>query len=559
MNPKIKTVLILLAVALAYVGIFQNQFLIDDYALSTQWPVIEGWGDVGAMWAQGSQPGTYLPLKMFFHAVHFHFWGLDPFGYHLMALLFHLLIVALVYRIAGLLTAHSGIAALAALLFGLHPVHVESVTSILTSVDLFGLLLFFTSFWLYLEAVHDPSEKEFYPLSLVFALLAVLSSRMALSLPFLVLFYEFCLRPGETSDRTLRRREMIQSAAPYFVIVVLYALVKAAVLGTWMHGRFLMDSFYLTMLVMVKALAQYIIIVFWPVHLSTNHILSTGIFSHTPADFSKTAVLLQSILDGGVLLSLAILGTAGYGLWERFRKEPLVAFCIGWFLIGLLPVFKIMLDGVYFGERYLYIPAFGFCLLVSCWAYQLYERKAAAPSREKLYRFSAVLLVVALIAFYAVRTGWRNRDWKDDLTFYSKEALLNPQSSLAQANRGVMYLQFGLHDEALDAFQRAVSLNPLEPNNYFMLAETYTQQGRHFEAIQFLKDAIEIDPDFTEAYVNLAVSYEALTLSGPAKEYLNKALALYEKQGRRQEAEAIQEVFENYFSNVPPTEENTVD
>ena len=549
---------IVLACILVYANSFGNDFVMDDFDFILGWDLIQDMNNLPQFFGPASQPegheGVYSPLKTLFHAVSFRFWGTNPVGYHIVALLIHILATILVYHISFRLTRHSAMALVAGVLFAVHPVHVESVTFMTASIDTLGVLFLLTSFWLYLRARENPPRlrRGFYAFSLVCAVLAVFTYELTLALPFLFALYEFCFNRG-----VVEARRSFVRLLPYFVLVGTYALIKWSVLGAIVRAEnfsegYLQGSFYLTMLVMIKAFAKYVWICLWPVFLHHNHPISGGIFSFAPEDFNQAAVALQSLWDVQVLLSLVFLAALGW-VAVRFRKQqPLITFGIGWFFFSLLPVSNIIPTSIFFGERYLYPGTLGFCLLAAYFLIRLYEK--GGDRRKGAYRFLAVVLGSALILFYAGRTVLRNRDWQDDLTFTRIEAVRNPKSATLWTNLGIVNTYYGLYDQAEASFNKALSLNPHDPHIYFSLAETYSVQRKYLDAIRALKEALKVDPNFAEAHYNLAAAYGNLGQMDKAEEALQQSIQLLKRQGREEEARQWEAAFYDYLDRFGPAQ-----
>jgi len=555
-RPPIGLAVIILFTAFIYSNILDNSFIMDDYGLAMNWPAIESLNNLPQFFGSESQPqgdrGVYLPLKILFHAIYYHFWGLTTFGYHISAITLHLLITVIMYMLALHLTRNTTLAFFSALFFGIHPVHSEAVTFMTVSVDLVGILFLAVSFWLYIRAQEGAVFKKWlYVASVIYGALAVLSYELATCLPVLILGYQLWRDKKDGESRS--GRSSVRLAVPYFILVGLYVVMKWLVVGTVAGGEYLKGSLYLTMLVTIKAFAKYILILFWPATLSINHIISKGIFSFDPADFDQQAVLFQSFFDPQVLLSLALIAAVIYSAFRLFKKQPVITFCVGWFFVNLLPVSNIVPSSVFFAERYLYLASFGFCLILAHAVSYVYHLGDRVSGKKFFFALGAALTVV-LISFYSWRTVTRNLDWRNDFSFYLSGARTNPESARMQSNLGLIYIQYGLNDNALDIFKRAAKLNPDDANIYFMMAEAYTGQGKHFDAIAALKKAVEVNPDFPEAYFNMAIANEVLGYSKEAEELLNTSLELYRKQGRNDEAEDIKTAFYDYVDQVRTVE-----
>ena len=547
-QPAFHWLVIFLGTFAAYSNIFGNQFVMDDHDFITGWPLIQDWNNFFRFFVHyippDGQGGIYSPFKTIIHAVNYHLFGQNPFGYHVVSLLIHAAGIIFVYRICKQLTLSLPVSFASAFFFGIHPVQTEAITYMTASVDMAGVVFLFASFFFYLKSNQgDPlnpsafSNRRFYFWSLFFAFLSIFTHELAVSLPLLFLWYELCLNLHKQNWSGLARRMM-----PFFMITFGYVVAKYVVLNTITRGGYLYDSFYWTMLVMIKAIAQYVVLVIFPWRLTVNHTISDGIFSYDQDDFNRGAVLSQSILDSQVLLSLGLIAVAGYTALHYYKRKPLVTFLIGWFFISLLPTMNIIPSGIYFGERYLYPGLWAFCLLVA-----LLFNHAFSEIKP---RWVSAGLVVALIMFYGARTWLRNRDWKDEISIYQAIVRDSPQSAFMNRDLGIVYLEHNQPFQAIDHLGKAARLKPDNPYILFSLAEGYTDLQEYDKAKDALLKAIAAQPDFADAHYNLAGIYMQLGQKDQAIGSLNKSADLYQQQGRYLEGLEYKRLFIDYFENA---------
>jgi len=324
--------------------------------------------------------------------------------------------------------------------------------------------------------------------------------------------------------------------------------LKSIVLGSITRGGYLFGSFYLTMLVIIKALAKYVLILLFPFHLSINPELSKGIYAVDWQYFDKVSVLSQSFFDTQVLLSLILTAVIIYCAIKLWKQEPLLSFCIGWFYISLLPVLNIIPSESYFAERYLYSGSFGFCLGGAMVLNKIYNYKGG-----KIFKLSGKWLsigaVTIILVFYSARTVMRNFDWRDELSFLQAEAHVNPDHPAIQRDLGTVYLRNGGLAKALGHLQKSVAILPSDEDANFALAEVYAELGDYSKAIESYSTAIDINSNFAEAYYNLGRIYARLGEMNRARKSLEKAIELFQKQERSYEAKVSMEVFRSHFDS----------
>lgn len=537
-SPK-KSLLVLFALAaLSYCNIFPNIYVMDDYAYITDWSLIHDLRNLPRFFT-----GATPPLKTLVHSIVYNVSAGHPLGFHVLAMLVQLAGVYMIYRLTALLTANAFISFLTAALFAVHPVHVEAITPMTSVTDTLGIVFLFFAFYYYIKgagyagaltiresaaepiaANHLSASPGDYRRALIFAALAVFTYELAVSLPVLFIFYDYFFSSSRQSLRLSIRRTF-----PYFCIVLVYVAGKWLALGSMTSGPYLYDSFYLTMMVTIKAWAKYLGVLVFPWTLAHNPIISDGIFAYNPDDFSSYAVLSQSPLDPQVLISFFVLaGVFAAGLKGGVQR-PWILFCLGWFFITLLPVANIFPGSVYFAERYLYPGSWVFCLLISYGIYRIYLN-------QRIPRGIWAACVLGLLVFYTGRTLLRNQDWKDEVTLYEATVKANPQSAFLRNDLGLVYFRYNELVKSKESFEKAIALRPDEPHFYFSAEQTYSALGDYDRAIILLKKAVELNPQFAEAYFNLAGIHAFLKKEDEAREYLQKAVDLYRRQNRIVEA-----------------------
>jgi tetratricopeptide (TPR) repeat protein len=533
-------------VFVAYVNIFPNQFILDDHDYIENWPLIQDWRNLPYFFWKyvppTGQEGVFSPFKTLFHAVQYHFFQLNPVGYHAIALLNYFLIICLVYHASWHLLQQRGIVFLATLLFALHPVHVEYVSSMTGSVDAIGITFFFISFLFYIRAQKKPQilNRRLYVWALIFAFLAIFTHELILSLPFLFLWYNFCFIRNQTNGKSWLWRSI-----PFFAVGVSYIAAKLFALGAVSRGQYLHDSFNLTMLVIVKALLKYVWICFFPIHLTHNHVIAPGIFSYGQDDFDQYAVLSQSWFDPQVVIALALLTYLGYFAYQKFSSEKIFTFCIGWFFIALIPVLNIVPSAIYFAERYLFVGSFTFCFLAAYYLNRLIQSKQTR--RRFSYALVAGIFVTVLVGVFIARIMLRNKDFYNDVTLFESAVRANPKSALMRTDLGVVYIHSGQSEKALKSFEQALQIRPDDPDIYFAMSDAYVQLGRYENGEAMLVKAIELKPDYAEAYFNLAGMYAYRGDSQKAENSLRRAVFYLNERGDVEQAKQFEITMQEYL------------
>lgn len=402
--------------------------------------------------------------------------GDDLWGPHLNNILHHFAVSCLVFLIGSrLLRSRLGGLA-AALLFALHPIQTESVSYLGGRRDLLCALLSLSSFHLFALGWDRPRgeassprrsfKKPFLPAAAVFFwLLAMSAKQAAVALPALWAAYAWLLAP----KGGLRR---VGGAAFWLAC----ALACAAVFGLhwaqsagaksrlalpeeslW-YGGSALAHWATEPRILLHALALLV----YPSVLSGDYSLSVF----------RPAV---SLLDAGSCAAAAVLAVLAGAAWVLRVRRPAAAFGAAWIAISyapMLPVLPTVHNLEVFAEHWLYLPVFGAALMGADAFLRLRARRPKA----------AAALLLAVLACFLIRTLLRNRDWKDDETFWSKTALTYPRCARALAARGLALFNRGRIEEAEALYRRSLDIVPGHPRIRINLAFLHSAGGRPRQA-----------------------------------------------------------------------------
>ncbi len=547
-NRKFQILAIIVLTVLAYSNIFQNGFVWDDEFFIPQWEAIRNMSSFPQM-LQGALPskfsGAFRPGLSIYYLLFYQLFGQNTFGWHLQSLLVHLLSTVLVYLILEQLIqqvhdrtrfiVHSKknyhepstmnyqlLPFLTALLFGLHPIHTEAVTYVAASINTIGVLFFFSSFYFYLKA--QQTSNIYYLISITFAFLAFFTYEFTLTLPLVIILYIFLFR---------RRVEWFYKeflfVVPYFIFVSLYVLLRIFFIHSVGRGGYLLGSFYLTFLVMIKAFVKYLYLLLLPINQSINHIIPNNILSGYYIDLKKQAILSQTIFEPMVLLGiLGMLGLLGV-LMFYFKKAPLISFGIGWFLITMLPASNIVPVQEIMAERYLYLPSIGFCLIVAYVLYLLLSSQERIMNYELRIKKKQTFIILAscfLLLFYGYLTFQRNKVWASPLTLWEDTVKKSPISEIAYFNLGNAYGRTHEYEKAIDAYKNAIKNKPKSMGSFLNLGNIYIYQEKYNLAQNAYEGALRIDPGSASHYNNIGGAFEKEGNILKAIEYYLYALRL---------------------------------
>jgi tetratricopeptide (TPR) repeat protein len=429
---------------------------------------------------------NWHPLTWLSHLLDVELFGLRPGGHHLTSVLFHAANTVLLAHLLTRLTGAPLRSAVVALLFAIHPLHVESVAYIAERKDVlstfFGLLALLS----YVRSTEEPGWRRLLPVVLLFAA-SLLAKPMLVTLPFLLLLLDWWPlgrlgRPAGTPGRATPLGLVVEKV-PLFLLSLGSSVVTY--LAQDQGGSVIAaetSPLALNLANAVVAYGKYLLLTVWPTGLSPFYPFPT----HVPAG--------ELTLAGGLLLAVTLLV-----FWQR--RRPYLAVGWFWYLGTLVPVIGIVRVGQQaLADRYTYFPLIGiFLMLVWGIADLLAGRRRARATAGGLVLLVAIPLLVL---------SWRQIGvWRDGITLFSHALRVTTGNWLAHHNLGVAYLNKGRYAEALAQFEASLRIRPNYLNAHTNLGNTYFNLGDPARSIAAYQEALRIDPDYAPARRALIKAY----------------------------------------------------
>jgi tetratricopeptide (TPR) repeat protein len=523
--------LVLSAIAvLCFANSLQNGFTFDDVDMIVNNVLIRDLGNIGQImtsswWWGGAvqRSDEYRPLTVLSFAVNYAVHKLKPAGYHMLNVLLHAGVTAMIFLFVNALSGRYWLSLVAALLYATHPIHTEPVNNIVGRAEILAALFFFlTVHWYLVFVVRKRSRWPlFYGLSLVAYFLGILSKETAITaFPVIILLDLMHARAGGAKNvGTEYILSLLKQRLPLYAgfigVVIVYLFLRVNALGgiksDTITTTFLDNVLYLArgsgehgamILTAIKIVGMYMWLLLFPLRLS--------------ADYSFHQISLsQSIWDPAVLATLLVvfaLFAVTYIAWQRRAVTP--AFAILLFFITLAPVSNLfILIGTDMGERLLYLPSAGFCLLV---AYALEQgigllRRKVTISKQTASTPIVLLVIAALLGgAYAVRTWIRNYDWQNDFRVFLSATQVSPRCARAHFNLGNMYKERGDLEKAAEHYRAAYAIAPNYGAPLNGLGDILLQQGHTEQAIAIFKQVIRMEDRYFPAHHNLGTAYAKL-------------------------------------------------
>lgn len=466
-------------------------------------------GGLARVWTEPAAAPQYYPLLHTVFWIENKLWGHWPLPYHLVSIAFHALTAFLVWRILARLEVPG--AWLAAGIFALHPVMVESVAWISEIKNTLSGALCAAAALIYFKFDRDRKLSAYF-LALAFFLAALLTKTVVVTFP-IVLLIIFWWRRG-----ILSRKRDFAPLIPFFFLSLAAGLVTI-----WVEQKFCAETgetFHYSLLDRVLIAGRlfwfYLGELFWPKNL-------TVIYPAWKIDPSAWEQYLYPVAALVLFVSL--------WLFRKKSRGPFAAAFV--FLAMLSPVlgffnlsyFMSAVGGddhaaIFRADHFQYLATIA---VIAPAAAALVGIAARLTSRLRpmIYAGCAVLLVLLATLTYAHSTTFH-----DSETCFRDVIAKNPDSATARSNLGNVLLQKGAVDEAIVQFRRSVQIDPGYQFGRYNLGAALLEKGETDEAISQLRKVLNVDPNHSRAYYTLA---NALAKKGETEEaiaYYGRALKL---------------------------------
>lgn len=466
--------------------------------------------------------GNYHPLTLLSLAVDFQLsdtqkvdkdieYKVNPAIFHLTNLLLHMATMALVF----FMTLHllnflkyrkSGeVALIAAVLFGVHTMHVESVTWISERKDVLHAAFFFGAILAYQHYLQK-KRMSWLAGSMLLFLLSLLSKGQAVSLALILPALDWIY------NRNLKSPRLWLEKLPFFALSLVFGLIAVnAQEATEAIHKDEEFSLFERMIYASYGFTMYLGKLVWPFELSAiyPYPYSSG---NIPASYS----LFFAIPAGYIYLLLRFI-----------KKNPLAAFGLYFFaanivfLLQLLPVGNAVM-----ADRYVYIPSAGFFLIIA----MLYRRiSIKKPALTKMAQIALAFYIIAL----GVKTFQRNEVWASSMALWNDVISKKSNATVAYNNRGSLHRGQESYRKAVDDYSMAIKLDNTYAHAYYNRGTTLKDWGKEInnpdlykKAIPDFNKALKHKPQFPEAYHNRGLCYDNLGIYDKALKDFNKAIEL---------------------------------
>ena len=439
------------------------------------------WGAI--RWAFDSfYAANWHPITWLSHIADFTLFGRQAWGHHLTSVILHSVNVALLFLVFLKATGATWRSAIVAILFGVHPLHVESVAWIAERKDVlntFFALLTLLAYVRWTEDI-DRTSKIWYFVALLCYGFSLASKAMSVSLPLLLLLLDYWPLCRLESIRVLRR--VIVEKIPFVVLALLSSAVTVAAQRS--GGAIKLDvPPWVRFANAAVSFSRYLDELIWPRDLIV---------------FYPYAVPSLNGITLAVLILVVVSATT------VIYRRSLPWFFVGWwwFVISLLPVIGLIQIGAQaMADRYTYWPSIGAFVAIT-WG------MAFAFDKFRVPRPVAVALACLVVTGAASTTIRQISFWRNSETLFNHALAVTPENSLAHLNLGVALADRGAVSEAISHLREATNLAPRDPETHLNFGMALQQSGDLPGAMSEFHTALWIKPDYAKAHANLAIAFQ---------------------------------------------------
>lgn len=481
---------ILLLTFLLFSEGLRNEILIGwDDGVYLEDPYVQDFSTVSfAQFFRSYYLGMYQPLGVATLSLNFAVHGMDSFGYHLINMILHLINTFLVFILIRKMRPEGYLALFVAMLFAIHPMHVESVSWIATRSNSLYTVFFLLASIHYLNYLDRNKKLKYMVWSGLFFVLALFSKSMAVSFPLLMLVFDYFKR------RKIRRNMLIEKL-PFFILSFIFGMVAVDAAASFGHIENLADDYNLIHRIFLVSYALFFYI--WkaiiPVNLSviyTYPALSGGwlpvIYYISPA---VLVIIVFLVLRSGSL-----------------KRSLLSGFLF--FVVTVGPVLPFFWSRIFIvAERYTYVPYIGLFFMLGI----LFERYLESKKMQQLIpRTWGYVIAAGWLLFLAGSTYNRVRDWESSTVLLNdviQTAVSKRDVAAAYFYRGNLRDQNAEYEAAYNDYSEAIRLHPgymLAYNNRGIILGT---MNRFDLALEDFNKVLQLDPGYAEGWYNRGIAF----------------------------------------------------
>jgi len=481
--PGFWMALIAIATFIAYLPALQGTFTNWDdmvYVSSNPYITSLSFKNLGAIFTENYM-GNYHPLAMLSLSMDYQVNKFNPFVFHLTNILIHIFNSILVLMVLKRLTGKLQIAVIAALIFGVHALHVESVAWISERKDVLYTFFYLLSLYSYIRYVPE-RDRKWFGVSLLFFLLSCLSKGQAVSLAVTLFLVDIYM------GRKWTDLKIVLEKVPFLLLALIFGVIAfraqlgadATIMANFpIQQRFAFASYGMVM---------YIMKLFYPFSLSAYY----------PYPIIECAGEVPFLYWFCILPALAVIVVLLVS-WKR--SKPLF-FGLGFFLLNIVLLLQLLpVGGAIMADRYAYIPSIGYCFLAG---FYLSDRKYIKSEKAAWGIVAGYALMLMFLTFQQTKI-WRNSNtlWSDAIT-------KNDRIPIAWYNRGNTRMDSADYKGAIADYTECLNIDSRFWRAYINRGNARSKVQDYVGSIEDFNAMIQVDSMAVNAYINRAMSRRML-------------------------------------------------
>lgn len=473
-------IIIVLATLTAYWNIQHNSLIgYDDvkYLIENE-PVRAGLSLAGIKWAlTATYDANWFPVTWLSHMLDMSLFGSNPLGHHLENLLIHIGNALLIFTLLGRLTGSIWRSTLVALLFAVHPLHVESVAWAAERKDVLSTLFFLLTLHAYSSYTTVGRSRWHYYAALLFTVLGLATKPMLVSMPLVLLMLDYWPLGRIVSPMARSTRQLLLEKLPFALLALLSCIITYFVQqkGGTINSKtapLLLEKF----LYPLSNYATYLRKLLWPTDLAVMY----PYVHPQPTWLLVWAVVLFALFS-----------------WAAYRgrqRAPYITMGWCWFVITTIPVAGFVHIGAHsVADRYTYIPSIGLCIAA---AWLLGDLCQPRQYGTVIATTISMFLLGSLIYLTRIQTTY----WRDSITLFNHAVTVTRDNWVAHSNLGGELLKYNRNQEALLHLQEAIRINPESHIAQYNLGVVLNKFGKPIAAIRAFSASAIANPAYGQAY-----------------------------------------------------------
>ena len=542
-NNKIKIICssIFIIILILYIDVINYDFVNydDDTYILNNINIHNGLTLKSIKWAfTNFYVSNWHPVTWLSHMLDIQLFGLKPGWHHFTNLLIHIINTICLFLILYKMTNEIWKCAFVAIIFGIHPLHVESVAWISERKDVLCVLWAFISIIFYVEYIKQ-KNINYYFFSLFFYVISLMSKAMMVTLPLVLLIFDFWplmrIEQNNIFSIFFERKQIIIEKIPFFIFSFIVSIITF--FAQYQGGAINLNKTLTFIDKINNAFISYIIYVsktIWPLNLSV-------LYPH----------YIENIHIWKIVTCILLFITVFILVIKNYKKHSYLFAGFFIFIITLIPVIGIVQIGYQaFADRYMYFPILGLLIIIT-WGFT--DLLKDYKFKKSVYILTSLLLIsiYAFICFFQIKT------WKNSETLFENALNISDKHYVIHLNYGQALDNAGKIKQAIFHYKEAYKINDnykIASNiahaycdiNDFVNSEKYykialkknyeseyshnnfalmlAKNKRYQEAVFHFIEAIKFKNDFIEAHNNLADIYKKLGNIEKAKNQLEICL-----------------------------------